>query len=371
MSDRASSGAGPASRYTVLAERVDAARKEGLLRRLRLVEPTDGAEARVDGRVVTLFCSNDYLGLAGHPEIAAAYTGGGAGASRLISGNRPAHLALEEALGELYGRPATLFGSGFTANLALLTTLLTAEDTVASDALNHASIIDGVRLSGAKKVILEHGRPDIPAGTRLAVVEGLYSMDGDVLDLPRYFGGDHWLAVDESHTFGCLGPGGRGAALAKGVVPDFLMGTLGKALGVVGAFVVGPPELRELLVSFGRTFVYTTGLPEPVARAALVGLRLANAERRERLAHNTRRLRMGLWQIGAAALGEAHVVPVVTGERTMAVAEQLLDKGYYVAGIRWPTVPRGRERVRITVSAAHTEAQIDGLIDALDGALRA
>ncbi|MDP2304888.1 MAG: aminotransferase class I/II-fold pyridoxal phosphate-dependent enzyme [Pseudomonadota bacterium] len=360
----------PEGRYGALARRVDAAGRDGLLRRLRLVEPTGGTEARVDGRVVTLFCSNDYLGLADHPEILAAYTGGGAGASRLISGNRPAHVALEEALGELYGRPATLFGSGFTANLALLTTLLTPADTVASDALNHASIIDGVRLSGAKKVILPHGQPAIPAGARMAVVEGLYSMDGDVLDLPRYFGPDHWLAVDESHSFGCLGPGGRGAALAKGVVPDFLMGTLGKALGVLGAFVIGPPELRELLVSFGRTFVYTTGLPEPIARAALVALRLADAERRERLAHNARRLRIGLWQIGASALGDAHVAPVVTGERTMAITQGLLDKGYYVAGIRWPTVPRGQERVRITVSAAHTDAQIDGLLDALDGALR-
>ncbi len=357
-------------RYAALAGRVEAARKDGLLRRLRLVEPTGGTEARVDGRVVTLFCTNDYLGLADHPEIAAAYRGGGAGASRLISGNRPAHLALEEALGALYGRPATLFGSGFTANLALLSTVLGPDDTVASDALNHASIIDGVRLSGAKKVILDHGRPDIPAGTRLAVVEGLYSMDGDVLDLPRYFG-DHWLAVDEAHAFGCLGPGGRGAALAKGVVPDFLMGTLGKALGVVGAFVVGPPELRELLVSFGRSFVYTTGLPEPVARAALVGLRLADDERRQRLAHNARRLRVGLWQIGARALGEAHVVPILTGDRTMKVAEALLDRGYFAPGIRWPTVPRGQERVRVTVSAAHTDAQIDGLLDALDGALRA
>jgi 7-keto-8-aminopelargonate synthetase-like enzyme len=360
----------PPGRYAALAQRVDTARAEGLLRRLRLVEPLGGTTARVDGRVVTLFCTNDYLGLADHPEIQAAWRGSGAGASRLVSGNRPAHVALEEALGQLYGRPATLFGSGFTANLGLLSTVIGPDDTVASDALNHASIIDGLRLSGAKKVILDHGRADIPAGTRLAVVEGVYSMDGDILDLPRYFG-DHWLAVDEAHGFGCLGPGGRGAAYAKGVVPDFVMGTLGKALGVVGAFIIGPPELRELLVSFGRSFVYTTGLPEPVARAALVGLRLADDERRERLATNTRRLRMGLWQIGAEALGHAHVVPVVTGERTMAVSEALLDRGYYAPGIRWPTVPRGQERVRMTVSAAHTDDQIDGLVEALDGALRA
>ncbi len=357
------------SRYASLAARAQAARADGLARRLRMVEPLDATTARVDGRVVTLFCSNDYLGLADHPDVVAAYRGGGAGGSRLISGTRPAHLALEEALGALYGRPATLFNSGYAANLALITTLVGKGDLVASDALNHASIVDAVRLSGAEKVVLPHGSPDIPAGTRLVVVEGLYSMDGDVLDLPRWFG-DHWLAVDESHAFACLGPGGRGAALAKGVVPDFVMGTLGKAVGVVGAFVIGPPELRELLVSFGRSFVYTTALPEGVARAALVGLSLADAERRERLAHNARRLRIGLWQIGARALGEAHVVPILTGERTMEVAERLLAAGYYAPGIRWPTVPRGQERVRVTVSAAHNEAQIDGLVEALDAALR-
>ncbi len=356
------------SRYAALSARVEAARADGLIRRLKLVDPIDETRARVDGRVVTLFCSNDYLGLANHPEIVAAYTGSGAGASRLVSGNRPAHIALEEALGQLYGREATLFGSGYAANLALVTTTVRPGDIVASDELNHASIIDAIRLSAAERVILPHGKADIPTGTRLAVVEGLYSMDGDILDLPRYFS-DHWLAVDEAHTFGCYGPGGRGAAMAKGVVPDFVVGTLGKALGVVGAFIVGPPELRELLVSFGRSFVYTTGLPEPVARAALVALRLATDERREALAANVRRLRIGLLQIGATITGDAHVVPVLTGDRTMRVAERLLDQGFYAAGIRYPTVARGQERVRLTVSAAHTDEQIDRLVAAMAVAL--
>jgi 8-amino-7-oxononanoate synthase len=358
-------------RYAALADRAAAAREAGLERTLRLVEPIDATTARVDGRIATVFCSNDYLGLAHHPEVIAAYRGAGAGASRLVSGNRAAHLALEEALGQLYGRPATLFNSGYQANLALLTTVVGAGDIVASDRLNHASIIDGLRLSGAERVILAHGKPDaIPTDTRLAVIEGLFSMDGDILDIPRYFG-RHWLMVDEAHSFACLGPGGRGAALAKGVVPDFLVGTLGKALGSAGAFVIGPPELRALLVSFGRSFVYTTGMPEPVARAALAGLRLADDARRERLAHNARRLRMGLWQIGADVRGSAHIAPVVTGARTMQVAERLLDAGFFAPGIRFPTVPRGEERVRVTVSAAHTEEQIDRLIEAFDQALRA
>ncbi len=357
-------------RYGRLDQRAAVAQDQGLTRRLRLVEPIDATTAAVDGRVATIFCSNDYLGLAHHPDVLAAYRGSGAGASRLVSGNRPAHHALEDALSALYGRPATLFNSGFAANLSLIPTLVGAGDVVASDALNHASIVDGVRLSGADRVILPHGSAaEIPSNARLVVVEGVYSMDGDILDLPRYFG-DHWLAVDEAHGFGCLGPDGRGAASAKGLVPDFLVGTFGKALGVAGAFVVGPPVLRALLLSFGRSFVYTTGMPEPVARAALAGLRLATAERRERLAHNARRLRMGLWQIGAVVRGEAHVVPVITGARTMAVAAALLERGYFAPGIRWPTVPRGEERVRLTVGAAHTEAQIDGLIEAFEAVLR-
>lgn len=352
------------TRYAPLAARLARAREDGLLRRLRRVEPIDATTAEVDGRVVTLFCTNDYLGLADHPDVVAAYRGGGAGASRLVSGSRPGHFALEEALSALYGRPATLFNSGYAANLALVTTLVGKGDVVASDALNHASIVDAVRLSGADRVILPHGVAAVPPGARLAVIEGLYSMDGDIPDFAAYLG-DHWLAVDEAHAFGCLGPDGRGAAAARGVTPDFVVGTLGKSVGAVGAFVVGPPELRELLVSFGRSFVYTTALPEAVARAALVGLRLADAERRERLAANTRHLRAALAQIGVPALGEAHVVPILTGPRTMEVAAALLDAGFLAPGIRYPTVPRGQERVRVTVSAAHTPDQLDRLVEAL------
>jgi 8-amino-7-oxononanoate synthase len=358
----------PPDRYARLAQRRDEAREQGLLRELRSVTPIDATRAWVDGREATLFCTNDYLGLAGHPDIAAAWHGAGAGASRLVSGNRPAHLALEGALGDLFGRPATVFNSGYAANLGLISTVVSKADAVASDALNHASIVDAVRLSGAEKHILPHGVPAVPTGTRLVVVEGLYSMDGDILDLPAYLG-DHWLAVDEAHTFGCLGPQGRGAAAACGITPDFLMGTLGKAAGVVGAFVVGPPELRDLLVSFGRSFVYTTALPEPVARAALAGLRLMTDERRERLADNVARLRAGLSQLGIPALGAAHVVPILTGARTMRLSRTLFEAGFLVPGMRWPTVPRGQERLRITVSAAHTPGQIVALLDALERAL--
>ena len=340
----------------------------GLRRTLRPLQMTGAVTGRLDGADVTVFCSNDYLGLANHSDVLKA--GGGAGSSRLISGNRPVHEALEERLSALYGRPATLFSSGYHANLALMTTLLTSDDVVASDALNHASIIDGLRLSKAERVILPHGDPSaLPSGAKMAVVEGLYSMDGDVLPLGTYVG-EHWLAVDEAHAFGVLGPEGRGAAADQGLEPDFVVGTLGKAIGAYGAFVVGPQSLRDLLVSRGRSFIFTTGLPECVARQALAGLELANAERRERLAQRVRRLRAGLADLGVEALGEHHVVPIVLGSRTMAVAEKLLARGFWAAGIRAPTVPSGHERIRITCSSEHTPLQIDQLLSALEQTLK-
>lgn len=369
------------ARLAALAARVDALDAEGLRRRLRSVTPLDATHALVDGERLTLFCSNDYLGLAHHPDVLAAWRqGAGAGASRLISGDRPAHRALEDALAERFGRPATLFNSGYAANLAVLTTLLGKTSLVASDALNHASIVDGARLSGARRHILAHASAQVPTDTDLVVVEGLYSMDGDTPDLSRYPHGP-WLVVDEAHAVGCLGPDGRGVAAAQGVVPDVLIGTLGKAAGAAGAFVVGPPELRELLVSAGRSLVYTTALPEPVAHAARVGLSLCDDARREALAANVARLRGALVQLGVEALGDAHVVPVrlplgdaPPGEsvrRTMAAADALRASGFLVPGIRYPTVPRGQERLRVTVSAAHTPDELDRLAEALARVTRA
>lgn len=358
------------SRYAVLQARLEALDAAGLRRRLRTVTPLSATEALVDGERLTLFCTNDYLGLAHHPAVEAAWRGTGAGASRLISGDRPAHRALEAALEARWGRPALLFPSGYQANLALLTTVLGTGDVAASDALNHASIIDGLRLSAARRVVVPHADPAcVPPDARLVVVEGLYSMDGDAPDLRRYPPGP-WLLVDEAHAVGCLGPEGRGVAALQGVEPDFLVGTLGKAFGAAGAFVIGPPELKELLVSAGRSFVYTTGVPEPVARAARVALDLADDERRARLADRTARLRRGLADEGLPALGFAHVVPVVTGPRTLALADALRAAGFLVPGIRYPTVPRGQERLRLTVSAEHRPEQVDGVVEALARAWR-
>ena len=358
------------SRYGPLQARMSSVEAAGLKRELRELEMLDGVRGVLSGRSVTVFCSNDYLGLAHHPDVRAAFEGTGAGASRLISGNRPAHTALEEQISELYGRPATLFSSGYHANLALMSTAIQRGDKVASDALNHASLIDGLRLSRATRQVLPHGDPTgIEPDTRMVVVEGVYSMDGDILALDSYRG-DHWLVVDEAHSFGVLGEQGRGAAAAQGIEPDFVVGTLGKAIGTYGAFVVGPPSLRELLVSRGRTFIFTTGLPEPVVRASAVALDLATDELRGRLNDNVRRFRSGLNQLGIVALGQTHIVPIVLGSRTMRVADALLARGFWVAGIRAPTVPEGTERLRVTLSASHTSHQIDGLLDALDAVLK-
>lgn len=353
-----------------LAARAQALGDAGLARQLRPLAMTGPVTARLDGRDVLVLSSNDYLGLAHHPELQAAWRGGGAGSSRLIAGTRPAHLALEQALEAHFGQPALVFSSGYQANLAVLTTLFEARDTVASDALNHASIIDGLRLGRARRQVVPHGELP-PHGVSGGVVEGLYSMDGDTLDLAGWRSRVDALVVDEAHAIGALGPGGRGHAAALGVAADVVVGTFGKAYGAAGAFVLCPPALKALLVSVGRTFVYTTALAEPAANAALVGLRLATDARRRTLDANVARFRAGLAGLGLTALGQAHIVPVVLGDRTMAVARALGDAGVFVPGIRWPTVPRGQERLRFSLSAAHTASQLDQALDALDAGLSA
>jgi len=347
---------------------LDSITSRGLKRTVRAIEPLGPTRGRLeDGRVVDVFCSNDYLGLAQHPKVLAAWTGGGTGSARLIAGDRPAHHALEEALTAWTGRPTTVLSTGWHANLAVLGAVLQRGDATSSDRLVHASLIDGLRLSRADRTVLDHGSTDIPDGTRLHVTEGLFSMDGDRVDLRLTRAAcdrvGAWMLVDEAHAVGCLGPRGRGAAADAGVEADFVVGTLGKAFGAFGAFVSGPPVLRELLLSRGRAFIFTTGLPEPACRAALQALALATDDRQRALARQTDRLRRGLRRLGLRPGGEAHIVPVVLGAGTMAIARALLDRGVYVAGIRPPTVAPGTERLRISVSAAHTNEQIDRLVD--------
>lgn len=330
-----------------LSERLAELDEQGLRRGLRALTPTGPTTALLDGRAVDVFSSNDTLGLAW--ELREHWQGGGVGSSRLISGDRPAHRALEAALQARYGQRALLFSSGYQANLALMSTLFEEGQIVGSDASNHASLIDGLRLSPAGKVVVPHLKAP-PARVDGYVFEALYSMDGD-RGLPHRPSDECWLVCDAAHSVG------------TGLVPDHdvLVGTLGKAFGAAGAFVCGPDDLIELLISRGRSFVYTTGLAEPAAVAALEGLSRATPERAELLRDRVARFRAGL----PSAPGQDHIVPVILGEATMRAASALLDRGIYVPGIRWPTVPRGQERLRFSLSSAHTDAQIDRALDAL------
>jgi 7-keto-8-aminopelargonate synthetase-like enzyme len=344
---------------------MDEIRDAGRLRAPVPVQPISATTGLLYGREVVIACSNDYLGLAWDPRVRKAASGGGSGGSRLISGTRPSHVELESELERKFGRPALVFPSTWHANLSVFQAALEAGDKVASDALNHASIIDGIRLSRAQKVIVPHAQPQaVPTDVAMIALESLYSMDGDVPDL-RAYPRRPWLAVDEAHAVGALGPDGRGIAASQGVTPDVLIGALGKAYGAAGGFVIGPPELKELLVNVGRSFIFTTAAPEPVVRMALAGIRAADAELRERLAGNAALFRTGLRDLGWSPLGVAHVVPVVVGPKAMEVAATLLERGVYAPGIRWPTVPAGQERIRFTVSAAHTPEQIEQILEAL------
>ncbi|MEE2751544.1 MAG: 8-amino-7-oxononanoate synthase [Myxococcota bacterium] len=349
-----------------LQRRAKAIENSGLKRVLVPLDFTGPTTARIDTREVQVFSSNDYLGLAWNPDVRNAWRGGGCGSSRLVTGSRSAHKTLESNLEDLFGQPALVFSSGYQANLAVLTTLFQAGDTVCSDELNHASLIDGLRLSKSTKTIQPHGSdPPKENDFRGLVTEGLFSMDGDTLSL-RAWSDAGWLVVDEAHAVGAIGPGGKGVAAEQGVHPQVLIGTFGKAYGSAGAFVIGPEELKELMISTARSFVYTTALAEPAVHAAIEGLKQATSERRERLADRTLRFRCGLADLGLPTRGQHHIVPVLTRERTMQTAQRLAEHGVFVPGIRAPTVPSGEERLRFSMSAEHTDDQIDQALELLD-----
>jgi len=355
-----------------------------------LVDP-DGVEARVHGRRVVVFCSNDYLGFRWHPQVKQAAAeaieqfGTGSGSSRLIAGTLRCHEQLEADLARTFGtQAALLFSSGYHANLALLTTLAAEGDLLLSDALNHASIVDGCRLSRARVQLFDHGdaeqlRERIAApcnGIRWVIAEGLYSMDGDAVDLAAYLDaaqqGGGALIVDEAHSLGTTGPGGLGACAEQGISADVAarMGTLGKSLGSQGAFVLCDDPTRELLVSSGRSLLYTTALPPSSVAAASAALRLMQEEawRVEQLRDNARRLWQGVRDLGlSTSRAPTVIVPVVAGteELALAAAEGLLRRGFYARAIRPPTVPPDTCRVRLSVTAQHTADQIDALLAAM------
>ena len=356
-------------------------------------------DVEVSGNPRLSFCSNDYLGLAEHPALPIAATeaalreGFGASASRLVSGDFPTHRRLEEALARFFGRPAALvFPSGYQTNIGVLTALAGPDDVIVSDALNHASIIDGCRLSRARVAVYPHGDADLAARhlaesrgarRRLLVTESLFSMNGDSAPLESLAAAakahDALLIVDEAHAVGVLGPQGRGLCAAAGVEPEVLIGTLGKALAAAGGFVTSSRVLRDLLVNRARSFIFTTALPPPVAAAALAALEIVagpEGERRRAIlrAHASslaprlaalQRSRPGVGDVETVAGSPIHPFIVGTDAAALDLSAALANRRLFVPAIRPPTVPVGTARLRITLSASHTSADLDRLIDAL------
>jgi len=368
-------------------------RESGTYRRMRVLDGLQGPRMIVDGREVLLFAGSNYLDLARHPEVVEASERGSrdwgcaAGGSRLITGNLAIHEALEAELAQFFGSEAALaFNTGYMANLGVIPALVGPGDVLVSDELNHASIIDGARLARAEVAVFRHGDVDSFAETLanvrakarrvLVAVDGVYSMDGDVAPVAeivkRAHEADAMVLLDDAHGTGILGARGRGTAEAAGVLAevDILMGTLGKSIGSFGAFIAGSASLRDLLVNTARSFIFSCALAPAQVEAARVSLRLIDEEpwRRERLVANCDRLRRRLADAGVStAPSTTHILPIVLGEndRTMAVCEDLLERGYYAQGIRHPSVPRGSARLRITPMTTHDESEIDGLADAI------
>jgi len=375
-----------------LEERLRELESRSLRRFLRNVEGAQEAEVFLNGRKVLLLCGNNYLGLSADPRVIEAVTralssyGLGSGASRLISGSMSLHRRLEEKLASFKGTEAALlFSTGYMANLGILGALAEPQDVIFSDALNHASIIDGCRLSRAAVRVYPHKDVDslekmLQEGSgfrrRFIVTDTLFSMEGDLAPLPglaalaaRY---DAHLIVDEAHATGTLGPGGCGAVEhfgLRGQVP-VIMGTLSKALGAFGAFVAGDRVLVDYLVNVCRPFIFTTAPPPALAAGVLAALEVLQTEpeRVERLQENQRFFRNGLQRLGFnTGASESHIIPVMIGEekRTMAFCERLLqDHGVYVQGIRPPTVPPGTSRLRITLMSTHRRDQLEHALEA-------
>ncbi len=350
------------------------------------------AELIIAGRRLVDFSSNDYLGLAGHPQPAAAMaacaarSGAGSGASHLVSGHGAEHAALEEALAAFTGRErALLFSTGYMANLGVVSALAQRGEAVLLDRLSHASLIDGALLSGAR--FRRYAHADAGHATRLLeasarptavlATDGVFSMDGDVAplaDLARAAGAHAaWLVVDDAHGIGVLGPSGRGALELAGLSAEevpVLVGTLGKAFGSSGAFVAGSAALIELLVQRARPYVYTTALPQPVAAATRAALAIAQREpwRRERVLALTARFRAAARATGVPLCESAtpiQPVPLGNARAVLRAQQALREAGFWVVAIRAPTVPAGEERLRVTLTAAHSETQVDALAEAL------
>ena len=357
-----------------------------------MVRPVSATEVEVDARLVTAFASNDYLGLSRHPRLIEAIAegarrfGAGAGASHLVSGHHAVHEVLEHALASFAGKPAALaFMNGYVANLALLTTLAGDGDAIFSDELNHASIVDGARLSRATVEIYPHADVGAleallrssTARQRLVVTDAVFSMDGDVAPLGALLAlcerHDALLVVDDAHGIGVWGPEGRGSVHALGLQSDCIvyMGTLGKAAGLSGAFVAADPLIIDRLIQRARPYVFSTATPPALAHATLTALELiraADAARGQLQRHRERLRRFAAaWQPFHLLASATPIQPLVIGDNSTVVriAEALLQEGLWVPAIRPPTVPAGSARLRITLSGAHSDEDIGRLGAAL------
>lgn len=376
-----------------LSSRLNHRRDQHLYRHRRVTSSPQQPEMVVDGKHLLTFCSNDYLGLANDPEVAEAFRqatykfGTGSGAAHLVNGHSKAHHELEGALAEFTGRPrALLFSTGYMANLGIAQALLEPSDAIFEDRLNHASLLDAGILSRARfKRYLHNDAHSLQkhlekseADDRLVMTDGIFSMDGDIAPLdqlaPLCQQHDAWLMVDDAHGIGVLGETGRGSVEHFGLSLDevpILMGTLGKALGTGGAFVAGSDDLIEYLIQGARSYIYTTAMPAAVAAATLVSLRKVDdePERRSHLKSLIARFRAGAAQLGIPLMpSDTPIQGLITGDSSSAVklSSALLCEDILVTAIRPPTVPNNSARLRITLSAAHSDEHIDRLLSALE-----
>jgi 8-amino-7-oxononanoate synthase len=381
-----------------IEERLAELERLGLKRALRMVSGPQGPRVLLDGKPVLLLCSNNYLGLADHPKVreaaaeAAMRWGAGAGASRLVSGTMTIHHRLEERLAAFEGSEACLlFGSGYLANLGVIGALAGPGDTIFSDQLNHASIIDGCRASRAEIVVFRHLDTDhlerclrshSGEGRRLIVTDSVFSMDGDVaplteiVKLARTY--DARVVVDEAHATGALGEDGRGAVCEAGLQGevDVLVGTLGKALGSYGAYVCARKEMANYLLNTARPLIFSTAPPPPAVAGALAALELLQEDPTvvARLHEAAQTLRRALAQEGFAVWeGDMHIAPLVVGdsEDAVRICEAALERGVFAQAIRPPTVPDGTARLRLTAMASHTAEELRAAAKSLAQAARA
>ncbi len=378
--------------FVDLADELQQIKQQNLYRSRRVISTAQGVEIIIDGKPLINFSSNDYLGLANHPEVVASFQratneyGVGSGSAHLICGHSQSHHALEQELAEFTGRDrALLFSTGYMANMGVISALVGRGDQIFQDRLNHASLLDGGLLSGARfKRYLHNNLDDLTykikpiEGRTLVVTDGVFSMDGDVAHLAELSKlaekKDAWLMVDDAHGLGVLGETGAGLLQQANLTQNdvaILMGTLGKGLGTFGAFIAGSDVLIETLIQKARSYVFTTALPPAVAEATRTSLKLVINEswRREKLNSLVKRFQSGAKQLGLSIMSsDTAIQPILIGDsqRVVNMSKALLEHGFLVGAIRPPTVPKGEGRLRITFSANHQPKHVDQLLDALD-----